>query len=75
MSKETERRVGNLLNSSQGNVPVNDSGIESSQGARQPKLNVKVANTLSMPETDSTKERLSVTLKERQEKLKVYMPV
>lgn len=70
MSIETERRVGNLLNSSQGNVPVNDSGIESSEVARRPKLSVKVANTISPPQSDSAKERLNVILKERQEKLK-----
>lgn len=72
MSIETERRVGNLLNSSHGNVPVNDSGIESSEVARRPKLSVKVANTISPPQSDSAKERLNVILKERQEKLKVH---
>lgn len=75
MSKETERRVGNLLNSSQGKAPVNDSDVASNQGAKQSLPNAKVANTVSTSESDLEKEIFSVQLKERQEKLKVNIPV
>ncbi|KAL5742051.1 hypothetical protein ACOSP7_028783 [Xanthoceras sorbifolium] len=70
MSTETERRVGNLLNSSQGPVAVNDSGVSSEKGAKQALVSVKVSNPVSTSDMDSAKERLSVELKERQEKIK-----
>ncbi|KAK3227028.1 hypothetical protein Dsin_006890 [Dipteronia sinensis] len=70
MSTETERIVGNLLNSSQGPVTVNDSGVSSVKGAKQSSLSVEVANPVDTSDMDSSKEKLSVELKERQEKMK-----
>ncbi|KAK4833899.1 hypothetical protein QYF36_013054 [Acer negundo] len=70
MSTETERIVGNLLNSSQGPVTVNDSGVSSVKGAKQSSLSVEVANPVDS-DMDSAKEKLSVELKERQAKMKV----
>lgn len=75
MSTETERIVGNLLNSSQGPVTVNDSGVSSVKGAKQSSFSVEVANPVDTSDMDSAKEKLSVELKERQEKMKVNMPV
>ncbi|XP_031279106.1 DExH-box ATP-dependent RNA helicase DExH1 isoform X2 [Pistacia vera] len=69
MSTEIERRVGNLLNSSQGTVTVNNSGVASDQGGKQVSLNVKIANPVSVADTDANKEKLNFELKERQEKL------
>ncbi|KAK1563118.1 hypothetical protein Q3G72_022613 [Acer saccharum] len=70
MSTETERIVGNLLNSSQGPVTVNDSGVSSVKGAKQSPLSVEVANPVDTSDMDSAKEKLSVELKERQAKMK-----
>ncbi|KAK0584564.1 hypothetical protein LWI29_015260 [Acer saccharum] len=70
MSTETERIVGNLLNSSQGPVTVNDSGVSSVKGAKQSSLSVEVANPVDTSDMDSAKEKLSVELKERQAKMK-----
>ncbi|KAK2655365.1 hypothetical protein Ddye_008417 [Dipteronia dyeriana] len=67
MSIETERIVGNLLNSSQGPVTVNDSGVSSVKGAKQ---SSEVANPVNTSDMDSAKEKLSFELKERQDKMK-----
>ncbi|KAJ0088801.1 hypothetical protein Patl1_32730 [Pistacia atlantica] len=65
MSTEIERRVGSLLNSSQGTVTVNNSGVASDQGGKQVSLNVKIANPVSVADTDANKEKLNFELKER----------
>ncbi|XP_020535656.1 DExH-box ATP-dependent RNA helicase DExH1 isoform X2 [Jatropha curcas] len=72
MSAETERRVGNLLNSSQSQraAPANDFGAAaSSQGDKQPSAGVKIMKPVPDLETDSTKEKLSIELKQRQDKI------
>lgn len=73
MSTEIERRVGNLLNNSQGSSSVNNSGVAPDQGGKQVPPNVKVANPVSVEYTDANKEKLNFELKERQEKLMVYV--
>ncbi|TXG58128.1 hypothetical protein EZV62_015957 [Acer yangbiense] len=70
LDEQTERIVGNLLNSSQGPVTVNDSGVSSVKGAKQSSLSVEVANPVDTSDMDSAKEKLSVELKERQAKMK-----
>lgn len=71
MSTEVERRVGHLLNTSEGAVSVSDSPPGSSQGARQ-SCGVNVTNPVSTlyVNTNTNKEKLSVELKQRQEKMK-----
>lgn len=71
MSTETERRVGNLLDGSQKAGPANDSSAASGQGGKQSSLGVKIVKPVSILETDAAKERLSLELKQRQDKLKV----
>ncbi|KAK9290674.1 hypothetical protein L1049_008847 [Liquidambar formosana] len=70
MSTETARRVGNLLNTSGGAVPVDDSPSASSHGAKQSLCGVNTTNSVSTLEIDTAKEKLSAELKHRQEKLK-----
>ncbi|KAA8518450.1 hypothetical protein F0562_015924 [Nyssa sinensis] len=70
MSTETERRVGNLLNSSQGTVSANNSPSTSSQGIRQSSCGVDSTKPVSMLEIDTAKEELSIELKQRQERMK-----
>lgn len=71
MSTETERRVGNLLDSSQRVAHSNDSGVKSGQGARQSSSCVKIIEPVSTMETNSAKEKLGIELKQRQDKIKV----
>ncbi|KAJ4831890.1 hypothetical protein Tsubulata_022306 [Turnera subulata] len=69
MSRETEKRVGNLLGSSKGGEPAKDSGSASSQGAKQSTPSEKnLMKSVSTVEADSSKEKLSIELKQRQEK-------
>ncbi|XP_050227826.1 DExH-box ATP-dependent RNA helicase DExH1 isoform X2 [Mercurialis annua] len=69
MSTETERRVGNLLNSTQRAVPENDSGASSNQGEKQPLAGPRIIKPVSTTEKDSAKEKLSVEIKQRQDKI------
>ncbi|KAF3964534.1 hypothetical protein CMV_011182 [Castanea mollissima] len=75
MSTEIERRVGNLLNSSesQGALTSIDSSVAPSQGGkRKPSSSgVNIIQPDSLSEIDSTKDNLSLELKQRQEKMKV----
>lgn len=70
MSRETERRVGNLLSSSQRAAPAIDSAA-SGQGDRQPSNGLKITKPVSTLESSSAKEKLSIELKQRQDKLMV----
>lgn len=71
MSTEIEKRVGNLLGSSKGTVPVDSSPSASSQSGKQSVPGVDTSKPGSVLVTDAGKERVSLELKERQEKMKV----
>lgn len=71
MSTETERRVGNLLNTSGGPLPDGGSPAGSSQGAKQSLPSVNITDSVSTLKIDTVKEKLSIELKDRQEKVKV----
>lgn len=77
MSSDIERRVGSLLNSSesQGVVPVNDSSVTPSQGGRKSSAGGNSSKPDSLLEIDSAKEKLSLELKQKQDKIKVLIPV
>lgn len=70
MSTDIERRVGNLLNSSQstGTTPSSSPSVSTDLGHKQSMSTVKSA---SSHQTHSSKEKLSVVLKERQELVQV----
>ncbi|OMO49794.1 hypothetical protein CCACVL1_30801 [Corchorus capsularis] len=70
MSTETERRIGNLLDSSRDTKSADDSGVASSKGATKPLPDVKTTESGSTIETDSAKEKLSAELKQKQENAK-----
>lgn len=75
MSTETANRVGSLLHSSpsQGEISVNGpSG--SGQGNRQTSASVITSKPVAQLEPDNVneKEKLSLQLKEKQEKMKVH---
>ncbi|KAI7992631.1 DExH-box ATP-dependent RNA helicase DExH1 [Camellia lanceoleosa] len=70
MSTEIERKVGNLLDSSKGTVSVDNVPGASSQIAKQSVPDVDILQPVSVLEIDTGNERLSVELKERQEKMK-----
>ncbi|PQM36435.1 hypothetical protein Pyn_25344 [Prunus yedoensis var. nudiflora] len=74
MSTETADRVGSLLRSSQsqGEVSVNVAS-GSGQGSKQTSASVNASKPVSQlePDTVKEKEKLSLQLKERQEKMKV----
>ncbi|KAM7468993.1 hypothetical protein LguiA_007176 [Lonicera macranthoides] len=71
MSTETERRLENLLGNSAGTVSVDNSASASTQGSKQTSRGVDITKPNLVLEIDTAKERLSVQLKERQEKMKV----
>nr|POE73659.1 dexh-box atp-dependent rna helicase dexh1 [Quercus suber] len=75
MSTEIERRVGNLLNSSesQGTLTSIDSSVAPSQGGKgKPSSSgVNIIKPDSLSDIDSAKDNLSLELKQRQEKMKV----
>lgn len=79
MSTEIERRVGNLLNSSesQGALTSTDSSVAPSQGGKgKPSSSgVNIIKPDSLSEIDFAKDNLSLELKQRQEKMKVHMPI
>ncbi|XP_059668650.1 DExH-box ATP-dependent RNA helicase DExH1 isoform X2 [Cornus florida] len=68
MSTETERRVGNLLDSSQGTVSDDNLPSASSQGPKQSSRDVNI--TKPIPMLENCKERLNTELKQRQERMK-----
>jgi ATP-dependent RNA helicase DHX36 len=71
MSKETEKRLENLLESSSGtNEYVNNSASTSSQRAKQISAVTGETKSVSSSQIDTAKEKLSYQLKEKQEKMK-----
>ncbi|KAJ8754471.1 hypothetical protein K2173_005632 [Erythroxylum novogranatense] len=70
MSTEIERRVGNLLDSSKQAESSNDPGGGPRQGPKQPSLSLQVKQPVPTLGKDSDDEKLSVELKQRQDKLK-----
>lgn len=71
MSTEIEKRVGNLLGSSKVTVPIDNSPSSSSQSGKQSVPGVDTSKPGPVSVTDAGKERVSLELKERQEKMKV----
>ncbi|XP_058205318.1 DExH-box ATP-dependent RNA helicase DExH1 isoform X2 [Rhododendron vialii] len=70
MSTEIEKRVGNLLGSSKGTVPIDNSPSASSQSGKQSVPGVDTSKPGPVSVTDAGKERVSLELKERREKMK-----
>ncbi|XP_022766947.1 DExH-box ATP-dependent RNA helicase DExH1 isoform X2 [Durio zibethinus] len=70
MSTETERRVGNLLDSSRDTRSADDSGVASNREATKQLPDVKITDSVSTTEEDSAKEKLSAELNKKQETLK-----
>ncbi|KAI8562893.1 hypothetical protein RHMOL_Rhmol03G0070800 [Rhododendron molle] len=70
MSTEIEERVGNLLGSSKCTVPIDNSPSASSQSGKQSMPGVDTSKPGPVSVTDAGKERVSLELKERQEKMK-----
>jgi ATP-dependent RNA helicase DHX36 len=70
MSTDIERKVGNLLNSSQptGTAAASLPSVSTDPGHKQ---SVTTTKSTSLQKTDTSKENLSVALKERQELLEV----
>jgi ATP-dependent RNA helicase DHX36 len=70
MSTDIERKVGNLLNSSQptGTAAASLPSVSTDPGHKQ---SVTTTKSTSLQKTDTSKENLSVALKERQELLQV----
>ncbi|XP_027936035.1 DExH-box ATP-dependent RNA helicase DExH1 isoform X1 [Vigna unguiculata] len=66
MSTDIERKVGNLLNSSHsmGAAPSSSRSVSTDLGPKQSAITIK---TVSSQQTDTSKEKLSVELKEKQE--------
>jgi len=70
MSTDIERKVGNLLNSSHsmGAAPSSSRSVSTDLGPKQSAITIK---TVSSQQTDTSKEKLSVELKEKQELVQV----
>lgn len=70
MSTDIERRVGNLLNTSQSTAtaPASLPSVSTDLGQKRPVTTIKSVSSL---QTDSSKDKLSVVLKERQELVQV----
>lgn len=73
MSTETETRIGNLLSSSQSQgVSTHKASEVSGQGGKQLLADRNVTKLITTLEIDSNKEKLSLELKEKHEKMKVH---
>ncbi|EXC12993.1 putative ATP-dependent RNA helicase DHX36 [Morus notabilis] len=72
MTTEIERRVGNLLDRSQsrGGLSANSSSEASSQRGKQSLADGDMTQPVPVLENDSTKEKLSLELKEKHDKMK-----
>lgn len=72
MTTEIERRVGNLLDRSQsrGGLSANSSSEASSQRGKQSLADGDMTQPVPILENDSTKEKLSLELKEKHDKMK-----
>ena len=75
MTTEIERRVGNLLDSSQSRAGVSGTSSETSaQRGKQASAGV-ITQPVSALEFDSTNGKFSLELKEKQDKMKVHIPL
>lgn len=77
MTTEIERRVGNLLDNSESRVRVPEiSSSEATEATVQRGNQSSADGDINQPvftqETDSTKEKLSLELKVKQDKMKVH---
>ncbi|PON40001.1 RNA helicase, ATP-dependent DEAH box [Trema orientale] len=75
MTTEIERRVGNLLDNSQSRVGLRENSSTVATGTtdqrgEQSSADGDITGPVSRRETDFTKEKLSVALKEKQDKMK-----
>lgn len=76
MTTEIERRVGNLLDDSQGQGREHSvSSTVSVEGGKQLPTSVNNPKSAYKLETDSAKEKLSAELKQKQEEMKVNLPL
>lgn len=77
MTTEIERRVGNLLDRSQsrGGLSANSSSEASSQRGKQSLADGDMTQPVPILENDSTKEKLSLELKEKHDKMKVHISI
>lgn len=73
MSTDIERKVGNLLNSSTVNVPVETSSSTSGETVKVTANRLEEGRPLSVLEIDSSSEKHNIELKERQEKMRVHV--
>lgn len=73
MSTETEERVGLLLKSSNGTNLVQNNSSSSSGSAPMQSKPAVMEREASLPYIDTDFERLSIELKQKQEKMRVYM--
>lgn len=71
MSMETERRVENLLSSSKGSLPVHDSIGGPSQTGNLSVPTEETTKSSSILEGNAAKEKYSIELRDRQQKMKV----
>lgn len=74
MSTEIEERVEHLLKSSNGTDLVENSSSTSSGSAAIQSKPAEKERAASLPDNDTDFERLSMELKRKQEKMRVYMP-
>lgn len=70
---ETERRVENLLSSSKGALPAHDSVGGLSQSGEQ-SIPTETTKSSSILEDDAAKEKYSIELRDRHQKMKVCLP-
>ncbi|CAA3002301.1 D -box ATP-dependent RNA helicase D 1 isoform X1 [Olea europaea subsp. europaea] len=75
MSADIERKVGNLLNSSTVNVPVETSSSTSGETVKVTANRLEEGRPLSVLEIDSSSEKHNIELKERQEKMRESVSV
>lgn len=77
MSSDIERRVGSLLNSSESQqaVPINDSSGTPARAGNKSSAGGNVGKSDSLLDIDSAKEKFSLELKQRQENMKVIIPI
>lgn len=71
MSREIEKKVGNLLNSAKKAAPANTSAATSRQENKQSASDPKTMKPVPVIETYSAKESLNAELKQKQDKIMV----
>lgn len=72
MSRDIERRIGNLLDSSKITEPANGSTSASNHKRKQLSGSNEIKTT-STEESNSSEKKLSVELKQKQERIKVFV--